>query len=94
MSLTLFLVENLERFDELVSDALHDAHARLLLVLHAAQVERHRPELLGHLSTWNTIKVLVSTVKKNSESNVLWIGPGPTFNFDADPDPDPTPKFY
>ena len=56
MSLTLFLVENLERFDELVSDALHDAHARLLLVLHAAQVERHRPELLGHLvSTRNNI---------------------------------------
>ena len=43
---TFLLVEDLERYDELVGHALNDAHLGLGLAVQAAQVERHGTEFL------------------------------------------------
>ena len=49
-TLTILFVENLEGFNEPVSDALDDAHSSLGLVLESPERERHRAELLGRLA--------------------------------------------
>ena len=48
--LTFFFKENLEWLYEPLADALHHPHPRLPLVLHVADVEGHRPELLADLA--------------------------------------------
>ena len=55
--LSLLLVEDLEGLDELVRDALDDAHLRLGLVLARTERERHRTVLFAHLKLWEKLKL-------------------------------------
>ena len=47
---SLFLVEDVERLEDLMFDALHHSHPRLLLLLAVPQVEGHRAVALANLA--------------------------------------------